>query len=87
MKEQFFFAHLRKYESAHRKSYRLCEGVHLSLQIDSGLIGCGAVASFIPAVPIAVAIGSAIPVGITVIVRFAKHEEKKSYFQSRIPKF
>ena len=63
--------------AAYRKSYRLCGGVHLSIQIVSGLVGCGAAAALIPAVPIAVAIAGAIPAGITVVLRFAKLEEKK----------
>ena len=80
--------HLNKYVAAYRKSYRLCGGVHLSIQIASGLIGCGAVAALIPAVRIAVAIAGAIPAGITVISRFAKFEEKKKgKLQSTIPNF
>ena len=68
--------------AAYRKSYRLCGGVPLSAQIASGLIGCRAVAALIPAVPIAVAIACAISAGITVILRFAKLEEKKASFKA-----
>ena len=71
-------ARLNKYVAAYRKGYRLCGGVHISILIASGLIGCGAVAALIP---IAVAIAGAIPAGITVILRFAKLEGKKSTIQ------
>ena len=63
--------------AAYRKSYRLCGGVHLPIQNAYGLFGFGAVAALIPAVPIAVAFAGAIPAGITVILRFAKLEEKE----------
>ena len=36
--------HLNEYTAADQKSYRLCGGVHLSIQIVSGLVGCGAAA-------------------------------------------
>ena len=39
----------------------------IQFKIASSLIGCGAVAAFIPAVPISVAIAGAIAAGITVI--------------------
>ena len=67
--------------AAHRKSYRLCGGVHLSIQIVSGLVGFGAAAALIPAVAIAVAIAGDIPAGITVVSRFAKLEEKKTSYK------
>ena len=76
-------AHLNKYVVASGKSYRLYGGVNLSFQIALGLTGFGAVVSLIPAVPIAVAIAGAIPAGITVILRFAKPEEKKVSYKAQ----
>ena len=77
-------AHQNKYVAAYRKSYRLCGGVHLSTQIASGLIGCGAVAALIiPAVLIAVAMAGAIPAGITVILRSAKLQEIKASYKAQ----
>ena len=70
-----------------RKSHRLCGGVHLSLQIVSGLVGCGAAAALIPAVPIAVAIVGSMPAGITVVLRFAKLEEKKASYKAQFRVF
>ena len=71
--------HLNKYVAAYRKSYRLCGGVHLSIQIASGLTGCGAAVALIPTVPITVATASAISAGITVTLKFAKRRKQTSY--------
>ena len=79
--------HLNKCVAACRKSYRLCGGVHLSIHIISGLVGCGAAAALIPAVSIATAIAGAIPAGITVVLRFAKLEEKMVSYKAQFRVF
>ena len=73
--------HLSKYVVAYRKSYKICRNTHLSLQILTGLLGCGAVLDPVPVVPIFVAIAGALPAGISVIVGKAQLKEKESRYK------
>ena len=73
--------HLRKYVAAYRKSYKICRSAHLSLQILAGLLGCGAVLTLVPAVPIFVVITRALPAGISVVVSKAQLKEKESLYK------
>ena len=73
--------HLSKYDTAYRKSYKICRSTHLSLQILSGLLGCGAVLALVPAVPIFVAIAGALPAGISVVSSKAQLKEKVSIYK------
>ena len=72
--------HLSKYLAAYRKSYKICRSAHLSLQILAGLLGCGAVLTLVPAVPIFVAIAGDLPAGISVVVSKAQLKEKESLY-------
>ena len=73
--------HLSKYVAAYRKSYKICRGEHLSLQVLAGLLGCGAVLALVPAVPIFVAIAGALPAGISVVVSKNQLNEKESLYK------
>ena len=73
--------HLSKYVAAYRKSYKICRSAHLSLQILAGRLGCGAVLTLVPAVPIFVAIAGALPAGISVVVSKAQLKEKESLYK------
>ena len=53
----------------------------LSLPILAGLLGCGAVLAFVPAVQIFVAIAGALPAGIGVVVSKAQLKEKESLYK------
>ena len=70
--------HLSKYVAAYRMSYR---SAHLSLQILSGLLGCGAVLALVPAVPNFVAIAGALPADLSVVVSKAQLKEKESLYK------
>ena len=71
--------HLSKYVAAYRKSYKICRSAHLSFQIFVGLLGCGAVLAFVPAVPIFVAI--ILPAGIIIVKNKVQLKEKESVYK------
>ena len=74
--------HLSKYVAAYRKSYKICRSANLSLQILSGLLGCSAVLTLLPAVPIFVAFAGALPLGIRVVENKAQLKEKESLYKA-----
>lgn len=74
--------HLCKYVAAYRKSYKLCGGTHLTLQIMAGLLGCGAILALVPVVPIFVALAGALPAGITIVTNKAQLKEKQSLYKA-----
>ena len=73
--------HLSKYVAADRKSYKICRSAHLSLQILAGILRCGAVQAFVPAVPIFVGMAGALPAGISIVVSKAQLKEKENLYK------
>ena len=67
-----------KYVAAYRKSYKICRSARLSLRILAGLLGCGAVLTLVPAVPICVVIAGALVAGISVVENKVQLKEKES---------
>ena len=74
-------AHLSRYVTTYRKSYKICRSAHLSLRILAGLFGCGAVLALVPVVQIFVAIAGALPAGISVVVSKAQLKETESLYK------
>ena len=73
--------HISKYVAAYRKRYKICQSVHLSLQILAGLLGYGTVLALVPAVRIFVSIAGALRAGISVVVSNAQLKEKESLYK------